>query len=56
MHFRFSRRAEADLEMTASYIGCTDPSRALSHVREMREHRRGLTTFLRAHRLRRELG
>jgi plasmid stabilization system protein ParE len=30
MRFRFSRRAEADLEMIASYIGRNNPSRALS--------------------------
>jgi len=28
--FRFSRRADADLEMIASYIGRNDPSRAIS--------------------------
>jgi toxin ParE1/3/4 len=56
MRFRFSRRAEADLKMIASYIGRNNPSRALSYVREMRDHCRRLTAFPRAHRLRPELG
>ncbi len=56
MRFRFSRRAEADLDEIMAYIARDNPARAVTFVREMREHCRGLLTFPEARRLRPELG
>jgi toxin ParE1/3/4 len=56
MRFRFSRRAEADLEETAAYIARDNPARALSLVRELREQRRRLEASPEAARLRPDLG
>jgi toxin ParE1/3/4 len=56
MRFRFSRRAEADLEEIAAYIARDNPSRAVSFVRELRQHCQHLLTFPEAAALRPELG
>jgi toxin ParE1/3/4 len=56
MRFRFSRRAEADLEEIAAYIARDNPVRAISFVGELRQHCRHLLTFPQASRLRPELG
>jgi toxin ParE1/3/4 len=56
MRFRFSRRAEADLDQIIAYIAQDNPARAVSYVRELREHCRGLVAFPEARRLRPELG
>jgi toxin ParE1/3/4 len=56
MRFRFSRRAEADLDEITGYIARSNPARAVTYVRELREHCRGLLTFPAARRLRPELG
>ena len=56
MRFRFSRRAEADLQDIMAYIARDDPVRAVSFVRELREHCRRLVAFPDAARLRPELG
>ena len=56
MRFRFSRRAEADLDEITAYIGRDNPARAVSFVGELREHCRGLVAFPEARRLRPELG
>jgi toxin ParE1/3/4 len=56
MPFRFSRRAEADLEEIAAYIARGNPARAVTFVQELREHCRGLIAFPEARRLRPELG
>ena len=56
MRFRFSRRAEADLDEITAYIARDNPARAVSYVRELRGHRRGLVTFPEARPLRPELG
>jgi len=56
MRFRFSRRAEADLADITAYIARDDPARAISFVRELREHCRRLLAFPHARRLRPELG
>jgi toxin ParE1/3/4 len=56
MRFRFSRRAEADLEEIADYIARDNPARAVTYIRELRDHCRGLVKFPEARRLRPELG
>ena len=56
MQFRFSRRAEADLDEIAAYIARFNPTRAATFVRELREHCRGLILFPERYRLRPELG
>lgn len=56
MRFRFSRRAEADLEEITAYIARDDPARAVTYVRELRDHCRGLVAFPEARPLRPELG
>jgi toxin ParE1/3/4 len=56
MQFRFSRRAEADLEEIAAYIARDNPVRAVSFVGELRGHCRHLLTFPEAAPLRPELG
>jgi toxin ParE1/3/4 len=56
MQFRFSRRAEADLAEITAYIARDNPARAVTYVRELREHCRGLVMFPEARRLRPELG
>jgi toxin ParE1/3/4 len=56
MRFRFSGRAEADLETIADYIARDNPARALSFVRQLRDHCRNLLTFPRASPLRPQLG
>ena len=56
MRFRFSRRAEADLDEITAYIARDNPARAVTYVRELREHCRGLLMFPEARRLRPELG
>jgi plasmid stabilization system protein ParE len=56
MQFRFSRRAEVDLEEITAYIARDNPVRAVSFVRELREHCRRLVAFPEAARLRPELG
>ncbi len=56
MRFRFSRRAEADLDEITAYIARGNPARAVTFVRELREHCRGLLAFPNARRLRPELG
>jgi toxin ParE1/3/4 len=56
MRFRFSRRAEADLEEIAAYIARDNPARAVSFVRELREQCRRLAAFPEAARLRSDLG
>ena len=50
MQLRFSRRAEADLEEITAYIARDNPARAVTYVRELREHCRGLLTFPEARR------
>jgi toxin ParE1/3/4 len=45
MRFRFSRRAEADLEDITAYIARDNPARAVTYVRELRDHCRGLVAF-----------
>ena len=56
MRFRFSRRAEVDLDEITAYIARDNPARAVSYVGVLREHRRGLVAFPEARRLRPELG
>jgi toxin ParE1/3/4 len=56
MRFRFSRRAEADLEEITAYIARGNPARAVTFVRELRQHCRKLVRFPEASRLRPELG
>lgn len=56
MQLRFSRRAERDLEDIADYIARHNPARAISYVREMREHCRRLMAFPESAPLRPELG
>ena len=56
MRFRFSKRAEVDLEEIAAYIARDNPARAVTYVRELREHCHGLVAFPEARRLRPELG
>ena len=56
MRFRFSRRAEADLDEITAYIARDNPARAVSFVGELREHCRRLVAFPEARRLRPELG
>ena len=56
MRFRFSNRAEGDLEEITAYIARDNPARAVTYVRELREHCRGLVAFPEARRLRPELG
>jgi toxin ParE1/3/4 len=56
MRFRFSRRAEIDLEEITAYIARDNPGRAISFVHELREHCRRLLAFPEAARLRPELG
>jgi toxin ParE1/3/4 len=56
MRFRFSRRAETDLRDVAEYIARDNPARAVSFVRELREHCRSLLVFPEARPLRPELG
>jgi toxin ParE1/3/4 len=45
MRFRFSRRAEADLEEIADYIARDSPTRAASFVQELRARCRQLSEF-----------
>ena len=56
MRFRFTLRAETDLEEIATYIARDNPSRAVSFIRDLRQHCRNLLTFPQAHRIRSELG
>jgi toxin ParE1/3/4 len=56
MRFRFSRRAEADLDEITAYIARDNPARAVTYVIELREHCRELVAFPEARRLRPELG
>lgn len=56
MRFRFSRRAEADLEEIGDFIARDNPMRAISFLRELRDHCRKLLTFPQAAPLRPELG
>jgi toxin ParE1/3/4 len=56
MRFRFSRRAEADLEEITAYIARDNPARAVTYVRELRDHCRGLVAFPEARPLHPELG
>jgi toxin ParE1/3/4 len=56
MQFRFSRRAEADLEEIAAYIARDNPARAATFVQRLREHCHELVAFPEARRLRPELG
>ena len=56
MQFRFSRRAEADLEEIAAYIPRDNPARDVSFIREPRQHCQHLPTFPEAAPLRPELG
>ena len=56
MQFRFSRRAEADLQGIAAYIARNNPARAVTFVQELRGHCRGLVAFPESRRLRPELG
>ena len=56
MRFGFSRRAEADLDEITAYIARDNPARAVTYVRELREHCRRLIAFPEARRLRPELG
>jgi toxin ParE1/3/4 len=55
MQFRFSRRAEADLEEIAA-IARDNPARAITFVQQLREHCRGLVALPEARPLRPELG
>jgi plasmid stabilization system protein ParE len=55
MRFRFSRRAEADLDEIAAHIGRDNTARAVAYVRGLREHCRGAFNFSKARRLRHEL-
>jgi len=56
MQFRFSRRAEADLEEIGAYIARDNPARAVSFIVALRQHCRNLLIFPQAAPLRRELG
>ncbi len=56
MPFRFSRKAEADLDEITAYIARDNPARAVSFVRELRERCRRLVTFPEAAPLRPDLG
>lgn len=52
----FSVFAELDLEEIADYIARDNPRRALSYLREIREHCRNIVTFPKAAPLCEELG
>ena len=54
--FRFSRRAEADLEEIAAYIARDNPARAVSFIVQLRQHCRNLLTFPQAAPLRPAFG
>ena len=56
MRLRFSRRAQRDLEDIADYIAQSNPVRAVSYVRELREHCRRLLAFPESAPRRPELG
>jgi toxin ParE1/3/4 len=56
VEFRFSRRADLDLEEIALYIARDNPPRALSFAGEIRQHCHRLLIFPAAARLRPELG
>ena len=56
MRFRFSRRAEADIEQIGDYTASDAPRRAVSYVRELRAQCRRLAEFPEAHALREEFG
>jgi len=56
MRFRFSRRAEADIEEIGDYIARDNPARAITFIAELRARCRGLTDFPEAAPLRPGLG
>ena len=56
MRFRFSRRAEADIEEIGDYIARDKPARAVTFIAELRAHCRSLTEFPEAAPLRPSLG
>jgi toxin ParE1/3/4 len=56
MRFRFSRRAEADIEGIGDYIARDNPDRAATFVAELRAHCRVLADFPEAAPLRPGLG
>lgn len=56
MPFRFTKRAEADVEEIADYIARDNPERACSFVVQLRRHCRALVNFPHAAPLRPELG
>ena len=56
MRLVFDRRAEFDLESIGDYIATDNPTRAVSFVREIREHCERLMRFPEASRLRPEYG
>jgi toxin ParE1/3/4 len=56
MRFRFSRRAEADIEEIGDYIARDNPARAVTFISELRSHCRGLADFPEAAPLRPSVG
>jgi toxin ParE1/3/4 len=56
MRFRFTRRAERDIEEIGDYIARDNPRRAVSFIRQLRLQCRKLAEFPEAHALRHELG
>ena len=45
MRFRFSRRAETDIEKIGDFIARDNPTRALTFIQELRDRCRKLTDF-----------
>jgi len=56
MHFRFSRRAQADIEEIGDYIARDNPKRAATFTEELRARCREMTDFLEMGSLHSELG
>ena len=56
MRFRFTRRAQADIEAIGDYIARDNPARAVRFIAELRAHCRSLTDFPEAAPLRPALG
>jgi toxin ParE1/3/4 len=54
--FRFSKRAESDIEAIGDFIARDNPTRALSFVSELRSHCRTIADFPRAYPVRAEFG
>jgi toxin ParE1/3/4 len=56
MRFRFSRRAEADIEEIGDFIARDNPHRAIGFIQELRTKCRNLATLPKSSPLRADLG